>query len=507
MKLSTIFFAVALTLLLPLNLSAKKASEYVDSPVYEATPWGLTRISDSVIANAISISSPSAILGEQVAATPRGAVIEFKFRQSANSTLKFDFAKRDKANSYQRVKWVSDRSFKGWIKFAAADGEHPANTIYFYCELSKKPSRSGFSAGGGKIDPTTEFEGDNVNLICEFSTREGEDIIVKTAISHTSIPGAMSNFRKELISPQSIAQLQADAISAWDNELSKIAVEGGSENDKTKFYTALYQSMLDPRMAIDVDGQYRGADNRDHTSRGYIHRILYCNPNQVNTLFPLLTIINPAVARDAMNSIIASARENCSKNFVDDTFLSPSIDTKTGKASISLLTDCVMKGLFPSNLPRALSYAENTAEILAPTASAADAAHTQWCLLQLAKTVGDSAAIQRHNQVREIVLESTLMTGDDPAEYVIATCGLRPLYPGAAAYEVTAPLFDSIVFNLDPDYFAAKTFTIKADRSNPGDNVVTRISLNGKPLKSNILTHKDLSQGGELVITLSGQKM
>lgn len=507
MRLSSIFFALALTLIFPLSLSAKKPTEYLTMPLYEATPWGLSRLSGNVISNAIGIYSPDRDVDVQVSATPRGAIMEFEFPRSSNSSLKFDFASHDEGfSSNQRVKWVSDKAFKGWIKFKSLDGQRPANTIYFYCELSKKPSRRVFSTANGKIDSAIETEGDDVNMICEFSTLENNVITVKTAISHTSIPGAMSNFREDFATHQSVAKFQADAISLWDNELNRIMVEGGSENDKAEFYSSLYKLMLEPRTATDTDGQYRGSDHRDHSSRSYTHRNIHCSPDQANTLFPLLTIINPAVARDAMNTIIATARENRSHSFSDGSFLLPGSHISPGIASISLLTDCVMKGLFPLNLPRALVYAENTAEQLPPSTSPAEKEHIEWCLLLLAKTAGDSAAIQRHSAFENFDVNTVQYRGNDVADFVLSACGLRPQAPGCAAYEVTAPLFDKIVFNLDPNYFAAKTLTITVDRAHPGDNIVSKVLLNGLPLKSNILTHKDLSQGGELYIILSGRK-
>ena len=42
----------------------------------------------------------------------------------------------------------------------------------------------------------------------------------------------------------------------WNAHLSRIAVEGGSDAQKTKFYTDLWRSLLGRRIASDVDGAY-----------------------------------------------------------------------------------------------------------------------------------------------------------------------------------------------------------------------------------------------------------
>ena len=41
----------------------------------------------------------------------------------------------------------------------------------------------------------------------------------------------------------------------WDEQLSKIIVEGGTEDEKTVFYTALYHTLIDPRICSDVNGE------------------------------------------------------------------------------------------------------------------------------------------------------------------------------------------------------------------------------------------------------------
>ena len=47
---------------------------------------------------------------------------------------------------------------------------------------------------------------------------------------------------------------------AWERELGRIRVDGGTRDQRVVFYTALYHAMLTPNVYMDVDGQYRGRD-------------------------------------------------------------------------------------------------------------------------------------------------------------------------------------------------------------------------------------------------------
>lgn len=500
MNPKSFFLATLLSLAAVANSFGAKPADYIGRAALGSTPRGMVRNIPGDRAAAIPVTSSAGASELTAVATDHCEVAAYTIPATNSPQLIFNLYRHGGgASPKQRIKWVSDRAFKGWIK-----GNGPLDaTIYFYCELSRKPSHRAIIGSDGKVASTAaEYEGSDVNVACTFSTHASEPVIVKTAISHTSIPGAMNNFRSELPASITIEQLEADNADLWNAHLGKIMVEGGSEADREQFYTALFQAMLEPRIATDADGQYRGADNRDHTARGYTRRDLHCSPDQAASLYPLLTIIDPSVARDAMNTIIDIARENRTENFCAGSFLMPGSSATEGSASIALITDCVMKGLFPRNLTRAYAYAVNTADSCLADLPADQAANIRWCLLQLAKTVGDSeaAALYSDNNSTPSLCQSPAPSS--PAGKVLSAIGLQPASFGKPEYQISIPHFDKITINLDPDYFSAKTFTIKVIRENPSDSEIKELLLNGKPLKSKSLTHKALSLGGTLEIIL-----
>lgn len=92
--------------------------------------------------------------------------------------------------------------------------------------------------------------------------------------------------------------------------MAKVTVEGGSDDDRTIFYTALYHTMIDPRCFTDVTGEYPGADGKIHTTDRYTRRTVFSGWDVFRSQFPLQTIINPQVVSDMVNSFIDMADEN-----------------------------------------------------------------------------------------------------------------------------------------------------------------------------------------------------
>jgi len=86
-----------------------------------------------------------------------------------------------------------------------------------------------------------------------------------------AIEGARKNLEAELPG-WDFDKVRADAKAAWNKELSKIEVSGGTPNQTTNFYTALYHTMIAPNLFSDIDGRYRGRERRKPVGCHYIQR-------------------------------------------------------------------------------------------------------------------------------------------------------------------------------------------------------------------------------------------
>ena len=95
----------------------------------------------------------------------------------------------------------------------------------------------------GKYKLYTEYKreiaGDDIGVFIDFDTQQNEEVEVLMGVSFVSMENARLNAEKEL-AQTTFDSLRTRAEEAWNNDLSKILVEGGSEDQKTVFYTALY---------------------------------------------------------------------------------------------------------------------------------------------------------------------------------------------------------------------------------------------------------------------------
>lgn len=86
--------------------------------------------------------------------------------------------------------------------------------------------------------------------------------------------------------------------------------------------------------------------------------------------------------------------------------------------------------------------------------------------------------------------------------YVLASSGLYQVCPGNPVYQISSPLFDRVTITLDQHFYPGKTFTITAKNRSDEQIYIQSASLNGKKLDRMWITHKEITQGGELVLVM-----
>ncbi len=172
--------------------------------------------------------------------------------------------------------------------------------IFFWAEFSR-PSVKFTQAVNPKNESERNFERKPIYGYYDIGhTDDGEQILVKVALSPVSIDGARRNMENELPG-WDFDQARADARTAWNKELGKIDVQTDDADKRTVFYTALYHTMIAPSIYNDVDGNYRGSDDRVRHSdfQNYTTFSLW---DTYRAAQPLMTIIHP----DRMNDIVST---------------------------------------------------------------------------------------------------------------------------------------------------------------------------------------------------------
>lgn len=163
----------------------------------------------------------------------------------------------------------------------------------------------GFGAGGRPV------AGKGAGGYVEFEPGVGP-VNVKVGISYVSRAGAEANLAAENPPTRTFADVQDAAHRAWRDELDAIRVGGGTDADRTIFYTALYHALLHPNVISDADRRYRGSDEKVHAvSKG--HKAQYgtfSGWDVYRSQVQLLTLLSPDTGSDIAQSLLELARQN-----------------------------------------------------------------------------------------------------------------------------------------------------------------------------------------------------
>jgi putative alpha-1,2-mannosidase len=137
----------------------------------------------------------------------------------------------------------------------------------------------------------------------------GSTVTMRVGISFVDADGARRNLDADAPAGLSFEQMRAAAYSAWDDELHKIAVGGGTVADKRTFYTALYHSLLHPNVFTDVDGRYRGFDDQIHSADGRTQYANFSSWDTYKATNQLQALLEPERYGDMLRSLLADAQQ------------------------------------------------------------------------------------------------------------------------------------------------------------------------------------------------------
>lgn len=208
--------------------------------------------------------------------------------------------------------------------------------VYFVMRLSKAPKSSGYwkkqrpmegveaewdkDNGKYKIyqQYRREIAGDDIGVWADFNNAAGEIVEVSVGVSFVSIEGARRNLDDEQ-QGKGFESLRAEALSSWNSELGRILVEGGTDDQRTIFYTALYHTLLHPNILQDVDGSYPKAFSAErHAGKEEVGRVaagtdrytVFSLWDTYRNVSQLLTLVYPEKQRSMLRSMTQIARES-----------------------------------------------------------------------------------------------------------------------------------------------------------------------------------------------------
>ena len=368
----------------------------------------------------------------EATATPHSGFLRFTFPRNDLSRIQIDLARRVGGTSVQQyIKVIDDHTIQGWMKCTPdgggwGNGDGQANyTVYFYAQFSKpirdfgiwsadipddwKRKREDVEsdryqdriAHAAVLPGVREMTGKHLGFYTQFATTEGEQVLLKSGISFVSMQGAEQNLKTE-IKDWDFSGIAAAAREQWNGALGKIAVQGGSEEEKTVFYTALYHTMIDPRASSDVDGKYPAGNGQAGHSSAFTRRTIFSGWDVFRSQFPLQTIINPKVVSDMVNSLVELGDESGRHYLERWELLNAYSGCMIGNPAVVVMTDAYAKGIRDFDVHKGYEYAKNSVNLFGngdkgytggenSISKTLEYAYSDWCLSRLAGLLGQKA--------------------------------------------------------------------------------------------------------------------
>ena len=206
-----------------------------------------------------------------------------------------------------KITRVSDTEIEGYS--TQNSGRFNDYTVHFVARFNKPFKVFGGWEGKEISKNISEISGqDDVGAYVDFETAEGEEVLMQTAISLVNIDQARLNLEMELIEPYGwdFNAVRNDAKNIWNDLLSKIEVNGESEEDKTKFYTNLYRSYVARTIWSDANGMYRDPCENIKQLEDPDSPMYGCDAfwNTFWNLNQLWTLANPDIANKWVKSLL-----------------------------------------------------------------------------------------------------------------------------------------------------------------------------------------------------------
>lgn len=272
-------------------------------------------------------------------------------------------------NVWTFVRMVNDtlltgyRQTRGWAR---------NRTLYFAMSFSRpvkkygcrdygvRPVYKGFWRKFDLEHDFPEMAGEEIRAWFDFDMEAGGQIVVKCALSPVGMDGALRNLRAEA-SGRGFDEVRQAARQQWESALGCIEVQG-PEQVKKNFYTALYHTLINPTLYMDVDSQYAGLDRQVHKAAGFVNYTTFSLWDTYRALHPLFNIIAPARNADMVRSMLAHYEQSPQHMLPVWSNSGNENWCMSGYHSVSVIADAVVKGTVTSNTDALLDACIATAK-------------------------------------------------------------------------------------------------------------------------------------------------
>ncbi|UPT72158.1 MAG: GH92 family glycosyl hydrolase [Flavobacterium sp. JAD_PAG50586_2] len=280
---------------------------------------------------------------------------EYTFNKAGQANIILDLNHRDKLLQGE-VRIIDFKTIEilrrseGWAK-----DQYVYARIEFNVPMKISNVRNNAFAPAKNTD--TFFAGTQLALSFSKQVAKGEKILVKVSLSPTGYEGAKLN-RSE-IKDWDFNNVKQNAEQLWDNQLAKIEIAESNKDKLSVFYTALYHTMVQPNIAQDIDGKYRGRDNQIHKAEGFDYYSVFSLWDTFRGAHPLYTLIEKKRTADFINTFLKQYEQGGRLPVWE--LASNETDCMIGYHSVSVMADAMVKGIPGFDYEKAFEAAKHSA--------------------------------------------------------------------------------------------------------------------------------------------------
>jgi predicted alpha-1,2-mannosidase len=290
----------------------------------------------------------------ELTATNRVGFHRYTYPANANANLILDLVHRDRVlDAYFRI--IDETHIEGYRRSSAWAKDQ---IVYFFAEFSQ-PFRARI-ATNGKVDGTLkQARSKDIKVAFEFPRLTGREVLVKVALSPVSTEGAKANLAAELPG-WDFDRTSAESGDVWNESLEKVTASGGTEDQLTNFYTALYHTMIAPNLFMDVDAKFLGRDGKVHTAKDFTNYTVFSLWDTFRATHPLYTIIDQKRTADFIKTFLA--QYDYGGRLPVWELAGNETDTMIGYHAVSVIADAAAKGIINFDREKALAAMKQSAE-------------------------------------------------------------------------------------------------------------------------------------------------
>ncbi len=346
----------------------------------------------------------------ELTATLRAGFHKYIFPATEEANIIVDLTHRDPVLQ-STLQVVSETEIEGMRRSSLWAEDQ---VVYFTAQFSKPFIDFGIAVDEELKEGLEKAEGTDIKAFFQFRTETSEEILVKVGISSVSIEGAQRNLEAE-IDDWNFERVRLKARDIWNEALKSIEVSGRNKEHKIIFYTSLYHALLNPNLFMDIDGQYRGADQKNHQADDFVNYTVFSLWDTFRAAHPLLTIIEPKRTLDFIRTLLDFYEKGGKLPMWE--LAGNDTGSKIGYHAVSVIVDAYMKGIREFDAERALEAMKHSAnqdhlglrdykrlgyvpsDIETESVSKSlEYAYDDWCIAQMAAALGKKEDYERFIQ-------------------------------------------------------------------------------------------------------------